>query len=128
LEGGFLTPFFKSEGSKSSLDNYRPTSILSPISRVSENLFSIQLRHFFDSNGIFSSSQFGFRKFLSCEIALNSMLDRWGVALNDIKFVLAIFLDLSKAFDTIDHELLLLKLTRYCFTSLSIHLIRSFFF
>jgi hypothetical protein len=96
----FLTPIYKGKGSKSSLDNYRPISILSLISKVFENLLSFQLRHFFKSNGIFSSSQFGFWKFLSCEIALNSMLDRWGVALDDRKYVIAIFLDLSKAFDT----------------------------
>ena len=54
------------------------------------------------------------------------MLDRWDVALDDRKYVIAIFLDLSKAFDTMDHELLLLKLTRYGFFSLSIHLIRSY--
>jgi hypothetical protein len=54
------------------------------------------------------------------------MLDRWGVALDDRKYVLAIFLDLFKAFDTIDRELLLLKLTRYGFSSLSIQLIRSY--
>jgi len=88
----FLTPIYKGKGSKASLDNYRPISILSPISKVFENLLSIQLRQFFESNGIFSSSQFGFRKFLSCEITLNSMLDRWGVALDDGKYV--IFLDL----------------------------------
>jgi hypothetical protein len=122
----FLTPFYKGKGSKSSLDNYRPISILSPISKVFENLLSIQLRQFFESNGIFSSSQFGFRKFLSCKIALNSMLDRRGVALDDRKYIIAIFLDFSKAFDTIDHELLLLKLTRYGFSSLSFNLIRSF--
>ena len=121
----FLTPIYKGKGSKSSLDNYRPISILSPISKVFENLLSIQLRQFFESNGIFSSSQFGFRKFLSCEIALNSILDRWGIALDDRKYVIAIFLDLSKAFDTIDHELLLLKLTRYGFSFLSINLIRT---
>jgi hypothetical protein len=123
----FLTPIYKGKGSKFSLDNYRPISILSPISKVFENLLSFQLRHFFKSNGIFSSSQFGLRKFLSCEIALNSMLDRWGVALDDRKYFIAMFLDLSKAFDTIDHELLLLKLTRYGFSSLSIQLIRRRF-
>jgi hypothetical protein len=53
------------------------------------------------------------------------MLDRWVVALDDRKYVIAIFLDFSKAFDTIDHELLSLKLTRSGFSSLSINLIRS---
>ena len=56
------------------------------------------------------------------------MLDRWVVALDDRKYVIAIFLDFSKAFDTIDHELLLLKLTRYSFSSLSIQLIRRRFY
>ena len=122
----FLTPIYKGKGSKSVLDNYRPISILSPISKVLENLLSIQLRCFFESNEIFSYSQFGFRKFLSCEIALNSILDRWRIALDDRKYIIAIFLDLSKAFDTIDHELLLLKLSYYGFSQLAIFLIRSY--
>ena len=46
----FLTPIYKGKGSKSVLDNYRPISILSPISKVFENLLSIQLRCFFESN------------------------------------------------------------------------------
>jgi hypothetical protein len=124
----FLTPIFKSKGSKSSLDNYRTISILSPISKAFVNLLSFQLRHFFESYGFFSSSQIGLRKFLSCEIALNSMLGRWGVALDDRQYVIAIILDLSKAFDKIDHELLILKLTRYGFSSLSTQLIRSHLF
>ncbi len=84
------------------------------------------MRCFFESYEIFSHSQFGFRKFLSCEIALNSILDRWRTALDDRKYIIAIFLDLSKAFDTIDHELLLLKLSYYGFSQLAIFLIRSY--
>ena len=111
---------------KSKLDNYRPISILSPISKVFENLLSSQIRSFFESNQLFSPCQFGFRKFLSCEVALNSINDRWKIALDDRKYIIAIFLDLSKAFDTIDHELFLLKLGYYGFSQVAILLIKSY--
>ena len=122
----FLTPFYEGKSSKSSLDNYRPISILSPISKIFESFLSTQIRHFFESNLIFSPSQYGFRKFLSSEFALNSILDRWKIALDDRKYLIAIFLDLSKAFDTIDHELLLSKLSFSGFSNLAILLIRSY--
>ena len=101
---------------KSKLDNYRPISILSPISKVFENLLSSQIRSFFESNQLFSPCQVGFRKYL----------DRWKIALDDRKYIIAIFLDLSKAFDTIDHELFLLKLSYYGFSQGAILLIKSY--
>ena len=54
------------------------------------------------------------------------MMDRWKIVLDDRKYVIAIFLDLSKAFDTINQELLLLKLSHYGFSSQAISLIKSY--
>jgi hypothetical protein len=57
-----------------------------------------------------NDSQFGFRSFRSCELALNTMIDSWKLSLDIKHNVIAILLDFSKAFDTVDHSLLLEKL------------------
>ena len=71
-------------------------------------------------------SQFGFRSFRSCELALNSMVNNWKSELDKKNNVIAILLDLSKAFDTIDHSLLLKKLYYYNFSNESIQLLKSY--
>lgn len=101
----FITPVFK-KGAKSNLDNYRPISVVSPISKVFESIIGKQLRSSLEDEGILNPSQFGFRENRSCELALNTMVDDWRLSLDNRKNVLSLFLDLSKAFDTVDHNLL----------------------
>jgi hypothetical protein len=121
-----ITPIYKGKGSKSQLDNYRPISILPPIAKIYEALISKQIRYYFESNKILNNAQFGFREHLSCEIALNTMIDSWKISLDCKKFVIAILLDLSKAFDTICHDLLIEKLKLYGFSSVAISIITDY--
>ena len=122
----YITPIHKGKGSKSDLDNYRPISVLSPIAKIFESLVSSKIRDYLESNALLSDSQFGFRKNLSCEIALNTMIDHWRESLDNDNLVMSIFIDLSKAFDTVDHELLLRKLKFYNFSDNSISLLTNY--
>ena len=70
-----ITPVFKGKGKKSSLDNYRPISIISPIAKVFESILGAKMRKYFENNNIFHQYQFGFREGRSCHLALNAMID-----------------------------------------------------
>ena len=110
-----LTPCFKGKGSKSDVNNYRPISVLSPLSKVFESLIAVRITNYFEKNNLLFNSQFGFRKGLSCELALNTFISKVRRSLDNTKFGMASFLDLSKAFDTINHLILLTKLKFYNF-------------
>jgi len=109
-------PQYKGKGCKQVVNNYRPISLLSPVSKVFESLIASRIYDFCESNSIFSHFQFGFRQKLSCESALNTLVDDWKLSLDNRKNVISVFLDLRKAFDTVDHTLLLYKLKLYGFS------------
>ena len=121
-----VTPVYKGSGTKSDLDNYRPISIISPIAKVFEKLLAERIQNHFESNGLLTENQYSFRKGLSCELALNTLIDSWKEQLDQKNFVISIFLDLSKAFDTIDHNILLRKLEFYNFNKEALLLIKNY--
>jgi len=121
-----LTPNHKGKGSKSDINNYRPLSVLSPIAKVYESLLAERISNFFESNNLLYDNQFGFRKGLSCELALNTFIDKIRQKLELKEYVIAIFLDLSKAFDTISHKILLLKLKYYNFSPSALSLVENY--
>ena len=123
-----ITPVYKGKGKKNDVDNYRPISVLSPIAKIFEAIIGEQLSDHFEDNNLFCEEQFGFRKKLSCEDALNTLVDQWRFNLDDNLDVLAIFLDLKKAFDTIDHDLLLVKLQYYNVNENARNLIKDYLF
>ena len=107
-----VIPLYKS-GEKSSFNNYRPVSLLSQFSKVLEKLFDSRLQAFIDKNKLLSSSQYGFRSNLSTSYALLELIEELSKSLDDKKITIGVFIDLKKAFDTIDHQLLVQKLERY---------------
>ena len=100
-----IIPLHKS-GSKTNFDNYRRISVLPIVSKVIEKIVHRQLMNFLDENKLLSTRQFGFRANMSTELAATLLLD-------DIRRNVAVFVDLSKAFDTISHSKLLTKLPSY---------------
>ena len=107
-----VIPLHKS-GSKKDVNNYRPISILPVISKIFEKVMSSRIISFFEKYSLFSQNQFGFRSKRSTTDAILRFIDEGYNAWNDKKILLSIYLDFSKAFDTIDHSLLCKKLYRY---------------
>ena len=107
-----VVPIFKS-GDKHNPSNYRPISLLPAFSKIIEKLMHKRLISFLLNNNLIYPGQYGFLKGRSAEQAMVDILYKITDAIEHKKFTLGIFLDLSKAFDTIDHNFLLKKLLCY---------------
>jgi hypothetical protein len=104
-----VIPLFKS-GDKSLPDNYRPISLLSCFSKIFEKVVCLRLLNFLENNNILTPDQFGFRKSHSAVHPMVHMMNFVSRALNKKETTIAIFCDLRKAFDTVNHEILLKKM------------------
>ena len=103
-----IVPIFKA-GDKNTLNNYRPISILPQFSKVLEKLFENRLLNFVEKNNVLDENQYGFRRNRSTTIALFDLSLKVSTFLDNKLSALGIFVDLRKAFDTIDHGILLKK-------------------
>ena len=102
-------------------ENYRPISLLPAMSKILEKVVYKQLNDYFTVNSLFYKSQHGFKKLHSTETAALEFIDRIMNFLDNGKLPLAIYLDLSKAFDTLDHQILLRKLKHYGITGTALN-------
>lgn len=101
------------KGSISSLYNYRPISLLSVFNKLLEKLMCNRLLNFLDKNKVFYDKQFGFRAKHSTDHAILSIVDKIQTAIDNRDLSCGIFLDFSKAFDTVNHDILIKKLGYY---------------
>ena len=93
--------------------NYRPISLLSNISKLIEKLMYVRLYRFFNLHNTLLECQFGFRANHSTSHALISITEKLRDALDTGHFACGVFIDLKKAFDTVDHKILISKLEHY---------------
>ena len=107
-----VAPIYKS-GGVTDTGNYRPIATLSSFSKVLEQLIYNQVYQFLEKNDIIYKYQFGFRKGYSTERAILEITDNLDLAIDNKHITCGQFLDFSKAFDPINHDILLSKLYTY---------------
>ena len=100
-----VTPIIK-EGNKAEMSNYRPISVLSVITRLFEKLIANQLYQHINDNGYFSSEQTGILRLQSTVTSLVKSTDYWYNGMDLGELIGVVFIDLKKAFDTVDHDIL----------------------
>ena len=120
-----IIPIFK-KGDPCEPSNYRPISILPYVSKIYEKNLYLRLANYFSENLLFCPQQFGFRSNMSTLDAIIHFTEILFDALNNFETVLNIFIDFSKAFDTVNHCILLRKLEKYGILGLANKLIENF--
>ena len=107
-----VIPLYKNDDPKI-FSNYRPVSVLPVISKILERLMYNRLIKYLNDNKILYSFQFGFRQNHSAVMALITLVDKISKALENGEFAIGLFLDFSKAFKTINYDVLFMKLFHY---------------
>ena len=107
-----IVPTFKS-GSPEDLNNYRPISLLSVFSKIIEKIMHQRLYIFLQENNIIYRSQYGFQKNKSTIQSLIEIVEKIRNSIENKKYGCGVFIDLKKAFDTVNHKIILLKLEHY---------------
>ena len=109
---GIITPIYKN-GPKQEMVNYRPITVLPVCSKILEKCIHNQLMCFLEENKLFTENQFGFRSRRNTEHAATLFTDAIRSNMNEGRSTGAIFIDLSKAFDTLSHSQIITNLKNY---------------
>ena len=120
-----VSPLYK-HGAKSDPSNYRPISVIPTVSKIYEKIIYDQLYEYLNANNLLNYCQSGFRSFHSTLTALLEATNEWLVNIDNGLLNGVVFIDLKKAFDTIDHEVILLKLRNYGVDPFSLRWFKSY--
>nr|CAI5836261.1 unnamed protein product [Callosobruchus analis] len=125
FKSSIVKPIFKT-GSKTNLSNYRPISLITNFAKIFEKILHDQVTNFLERNELFSPKQYGFRQARSTQDAIVDLTTHIYKALDVKRPAMAIFVDLAKAFDTVNHDKLLEMMEYHGFRGLSYKLFKSY--
>ena len=120
-----IIPVYK-DGDSKVLNNYRPISILNSTNKIIEKLLYTRIVNFLNDNDFFYKKQYGFRRLSNTSCACTEILIRILLEIDSGEIVTGLFLDLSKAFDTVNHDLLIDKLKNSGIRGIPLTLIRNY--
>jgi len=120
-----VVPLFKS-GSRLNLSNYRPIFLLSQFGKIFEKLLYININKFLDQHNVNYSEQYGFRRGYSIALPLLKLSDHLLTQNGNDLATAAVFLDIKKTFDIVDHPILLNKAYHYGIRGVANDLFRSY--
>ena len=120
-----VIPVFKS-GDRLQFSNYRPISLLPQFSKILEKIFNKRLMSFIENHHVLTDGQYGFRSNHSTSLALTEFVEKVTSAIDKQENTIGVFIDLMKAFDTVDHKILLSKLQCYGTRGLALDWIKSY--
>ena len=126
LKSAIVTPIHKTD-SKLYLNNYRPISVLPIFSKVLERLMHSRLMNFLTNNKSLFEHQFGFQQNKTTNMAILDIYSNIVEAIENNETPCCIFLDFAKAFDTVNHKILLQKLMNYGIRGLPLKWFESYF-
>ena len=116
-----MIPLYKNAGKRSELTNYQPILIIPAIAKVFKPIIYDQFYAYLNGNNLLSNCQSGFRFAHSTVTALLEAMDSWSLNIDRGYVNAVVFLDLKKAFYTVDHNILLFKLQYLCFCDTTLH-------
>ena len=125
LKEAKITPIYK-KGDKSEPCNYRPISILPTLSKIFEKHMASQIKSYVSEFNLLQKEQSGFREHHSCMTALTKMTEAWLSEMDSGNLTGTVLLDFSKAFDLVNHNILIHKLKVYKFSEQTLTLLRSY--
>ena len=120
-----VSAIFKS-GDKEDINNCRPISVIPTLARVFEKLIYNQIYDYLTVNNLLNRKQYGFRSLHSTALALSGSTNHWLLDMGNGKMNSVIFLDIKKAFDTVNHDILLQKMKAYGISGLELEIINSY--
>ena len=127
MKKSVIIPIHKNNN-KNNLENYRPISIIPQFSKIIEKIIKKRIDNFIEKNNIISSNQYGFKKKSNTLHAIYALTNNITNSIDKHDKIAAVFVDIKKAFDTIDHKILFIKLYKYGIRGQTLNLIKSYLY